>query len=145
MPNESPQARPGADVTYDRAANTIQFNGPGSIVTLTDIHFALGNDDLLERTSTSEWYLKANLLIDREVRFLLHGGEVGGDVDWLKLKSDPSGFVWVKTFAGQISMNATRVSSWDKQAGTFDTVFSDWGAYQRDLKENATSTPRSGS
>ena len=126
IPEQPAPAGPLADITYDPAKNTIRVAGPGSTVTLTEIHDALSHDQMLERLGTSEWYLKADLLISREVKFLLHDQEAGGDVDWLMLKSDSSSFVWLKTWDGQISMDATKVTSWDKQDRTFDDGWGCW-------------------
>ena len=129
---KSAPAGPAATITFDQLANIIQVEGPSAVVTLTDIHDALGKDNqALERLTPHEWYLKANLLIGREVKLLLHGQKAGGDVDWLKLKSDSSGFVWVKTWDGQISINATRVTSWDLEQETFDTTFYGLESYER--------------
>lgn len=118
------KAAPAATITIDQATNIIHVEGPGSVVTPTDIYNALGKDNwALTQLSSNQWYLSANLLIGQDVELLLQGQKAGGDVDWLMLKSDPSGFVWVQTWNGQISMNATKITSWDLEQETFDTTF----------------------
>ncbi len=112
-------------IGYDSTTNTIWVKSPGALVTLTDIHKSLGNDSLLERGANSDWLLKANLLIGQKVRLLLHGDKASGDVNWLKLKSDQSGFVSLQASDGQVSIKSTRITSWDEQAGTFDYTFDD--------------------
>ncbi|MBI2910299.1 MAG: right-handed parallel beta-helix repeat-containing protein [Chloroflexi bacterium] len=117
------QVRPS--IIYDESTNTIEVKRPGAVVNLTVIADALRNDGLLERTAPYEWELKANLRTYEMVRLELHGQAAGGDVDWLKLKSDPSGIVWVESSNGQVSIRNTRITSWDRQAGAFDTAFQD--------------------
>ena len=115
----------GPFITYDRETNTITVSGPDTAITLSDITDALHDDAILEEISPSEWLLRANLFIGLKVKLLLHGDKAGGTVDWLKMKSDASGFVWLKTFGGEINLNSTKVTSWDENVGTFDTAFDD--------------------
>lgn len=113
------------DITYSPTTNTVTVEGPGSIVTLTSIQDAIRNERVLRPLGDGEWYLEANLFIDIGVQLHLYGHDFGGDVEWLKLRSDPAGFIWLKTFDGEISMKGTKVTSWDEGSGTFDTAFDD--------------------
>lgn len=125
--------RPGTDrlaqvrpvITYVAANNTIEVRGKGALVRLNDIDDTLHNSTLLERVGDFEWELKANLKTFDQVRLELHGQAAGGDVNWLKLKSDRAGFVAVESSNGQISLRNTKITSWDPGAGTFDFAFQD--------------------
>lgn len=116
-------------IIYNPQTSTIEVKRPGAVVTLTDIYRALRDDRLLERTAPFEWELKVNLRIFEAVRLELQGEKAGGDVDWLKMKSDTSGFVSLESSNGQIIIRATRITSWDRRRGTFDTDFEDGRAF----------------
>lgn len=112
-------------VVYDPVTDTIEVKRPGAVVTLTDIYNALRDDSLLQKQGQAEWLLKVNLKVFEQVRLELHGRSAGGDVDWLKLKSEPSGYISVLGSNGQISIRNTKITSWDTHTGTFDTAFTD--------------------
>lgn len=114
-----------ASIIYNADTNTIEVRGTGSVVSLTTIDKALDNDNLLEKLGSAEWLLKANLKAYEQVRLELHGSKARGDVDWLKLRSDPGGFVIVEGSNAQISIRDTRITSWDTATGNFDTAFAD--------------------
>ncbi|MBI2850748.1 MAG: right-handed parallel beta-helix repeat-containing protein [Chloroflexi bacterium] len=117
------QAEPS--IIYQADTNTIEVKKPGSVVNLTDIYNVLRDDKLLAQVGPRQWLLKANLRIYELVRLELHGGSAGGDVDWLKLSSGPSGYVNIESSNGQISIRSTRITSWDEKANAFDTAFLD--------------------
>ncbi len=117
------QVRPS--ITYDPATNTIAVRRQGAVVTLSDIYNAVRDESLLERLGPSEWFLKANLKIFELVTLELHGEAAGGDVNWLKLRSEPSGYATIESSNGQISIRNTRITSWDPGAGATDTEFLD--------------------
>lgn len=127
------------DITYDSQTKTIEVRKPGSVVRLTDVDNALKNTSLLERLAPGEWLLKANLKIYEQVRLELHGQQAGGDVNWLKLRSEPSGYVFVESSNGQISIKDTRITSWDTRNQTFDTAFEDGSARAYISAKNRTS------
>lgn len=114
-----------ASISFDRATNTIEVKGPGATVDLTAIADALRNDSLLARTGPGQWELRVNLRLYELVTLRLHGLAAGGDVDWLKLRSGPGGYVSVESSNGQISIRNTRITSWDAPADTFDVDFLD--------------------
>lgn len=116
-------------VEYDAPLNTIRVTGRGNFVTLSSISASLNNPDLLRQTGEFEWYLGANLETDRQVTLVLHGSEIGGDVDLLRLKSDASGFVHLKAFDGAIRMSDTAVTSWDNAANGPDLNHTDGRAF----------------
>lgn len=114
-----------ATIVYNPENDTIEVKQPGAIVDLSAIRTALGDDRHLEELAPGEWLLKTNLKLFEQVGLLLHGRSLGGDVDWLKLESGPSGFVWLQSSNGSISITGTRITSWDTIAGDFDTSFLD--------------------
>jgi parallel beta-helix repeat protein len=125
FPPAGQQATAQLNISFHRETNTIEVKGQGEGVSLTDIDNELGDEDLLEQTAPFEWFLKVNLKTYELMRLELHGQAAGGDCDWLKLKSDSSGFVIVESSNGQISIKNTRITSWDGAAGTFDTAYRD--------------------
>lgn len=127
-------------ITYNPQTNTIEVRKPGSVVRLTDINNALRNNALLESLSPGEWLLKVRLTTYEQVRLELHGRSAGGDVDWLKLRSEPSGYALVESSNGQISIRDTRITSWDTRNRTFDTAFEDGSGRAYISAKNRTST-----
>ncbi len=120
-----PPAQERLKVTYNRETKTIEVNGRGAVVRLTDVDQALRDRSLLEQLRPAEWLLKVNLKTFEEVRLQLHGRAAGGDVDWLKIRSEPSSYATVESSNGQISIRNTRITSWDPGANTFDTAIED--------------------
>jgi len=110
----NPFAKPPR-ITYDAPNNTIFVRQGGSVATLAKIKSALGpaNQNLLVETVPGDWILRANLYIGKNVTLVLDRDEV----KYLKLKSDPGGFVWVRSQSGSILINNTKVTSWDEKAG----------------------------
>lgn len=141
MPTPS-AAQVEPSIIYDVASDTIEVKRPGAIVSLADIDEALDDDNLLEQVDQFEWVLRVNLKIYDLVRLELHGETAGGDVNWLKLKSDPSGFVSVESTNGQISIRNTRITSWDEAADTYDTDFLDGSGRAYISAKNRTSVYR---
>jgi hyaluronan synthase len=105
-------------VTYDAASNTIFVMQGGSVANLTKINRALlpQNRNLLEQSATGEWILRANLYIGKNVTLVLDGSEV----KYLKLKSDSSGFVWIRGESGNLLISDTKITSWDEKNKTPD-------------------------
>lgn len=126
-------------IIYVAASNTIEVKRPGAVVSLADIYEALDDDNLLEQVEQYEWVLKVNLKTFELVRLELHGEAAGGDVNWLKLRSESSSFVTIESSNGQISIRNTRITSWDRAAGTFDTAFLDGSGRAYISAKNRTS------
>lgn len=118
-------AQPEPKINYDKKTNTIKVTGPGATVDLTAINNVLLEPKVLEKVGPSEWLLKANLSIDEGVSLNLHGQAAGGDVDWLKLRSEPNDYVSLEAFNGNISIKNTKITSWDAQKKSFDAEFLD--------------------
>jgi len=109
-------------ISFDRATNTIYTKGGGSVVTLSKIREALPNDkQLLEEQKTGEWILRANLYVGDNVTLVLDKKEVS----FLKLKSDMTGFVWIRSQGGNILISNTKISSWNEAMKTPDLEYTD--------------------
>lgn len=115
--------RPAAD--FDAETNTIRISGKGSVVTLATIQRLLRNKGLIERKENKEWTLRANLYIDDLVTLVLDDEEVS----WLKLKSEPNNFIWLKSEYGNLVISDTKITSWDEQADSYDTNLDDGRSY----------------
>ncbi len=92
-----------------------------TIVDLRDIAEAINNENILQEESSKIWLLKANLWIKKGVKLLLTD-EI---VTWLKLESNPLGFVWLKNYHGIILIQNTKITSWDSNLGTPDSNYTD--------------------
>ena len=105
-------------VTYEASSNTIFVRQGGSIATLAKINGALSptNKNLLQQTSPGEWILRANLYIGKDVTLILNSPEVSH----LKIKSDDTGFVWLRSETGNMLFSKTKVTSWDETKNTPD-------------------------
>lgn len=114
-------------VTYDTPTNTIFVNQGGSIATLTKISnsLALKNKKLLEQTAPGEWILRANLYIGKDVTLILNSNEV----NYLKLKSNDDGFVWLRSETGNMLFSKTKITSWNEKNNTPDFNYENGRAY----------------
>lgn len=113
-------------VTYDSITNTIFVRGEGGVATLTKIRRLLGpNSTALQQIKPGEWILRANLDIRKDVTLVLDKR----DVTYLKLKSNPDGFVWLRSQNGNILISNTKITSWDETKNAPDGVDSDGRSY----------------
>ncbi|MDQ2998658.1 MAG: hypothetical protein M3R61_16620, partial [Chloroflexota bacterium] len=112
---DAPKLDPTMPISYDANTNTIVLNS-GSPMTLPAVSRALGRADLLHELKPGEWLLNANVRIGKNAALQI----AGPPVRWLKLRSDASGFVWIKAFGAQLTFMDTCVTSWDSGADTVD-------------------------
>src|SRR5262245_19411708 len=101
-----------ATVSYDANTNTIALRA-GAPMSLPAISRALGRPAVLRELAPGEWLLAANLRVERGA--VLH--IAGPDVRRLKLRSDASGFIWIKALGGQLAFVDTCLTSWDARHG----------------------------
>lgn len=101
-------------IAFYEKENIVFVSGRGgSVITLSDLRRELswaGNDKLLEDLGNGEWILRTNIAIQRDVILVIDGSEVS----WLKLKSEDSGFVWLRSDSGGILISNTKITSWDE-------------------------------
>lgn len=128
---------PAADAVSFRHAtssNSIYLESGGT-ATLSDVRAALPNAPLdLVDANARIWLLRANLILRDGVTLVLHGSDVGGDVNQLRLLSDnaPGGFIFVSAEHGSLHIQSTAITSWDRSAGGPDTDYNSFGrAYVR--------------
>jgi mannuronan 5-epimerase len=127
-------AAPAAGATsyrYMRDLNLITVESGGG-TTLTAIHRALPEAPLkLVDPVKRVWLLSADLLITNGSALSLYGSRIGGDVNELRLKSNntraPGSFVAITADHGVLDIRATKVTSWDTEAGGPDTEHENFG------------------
>jgi parallel beta-helix repeat protein len=109
-----------ANVKYDAKEQTI-IVGKGAEVTLRDIARSLGEADVLREVAPGEWLLDANMRIEEGAALRIAAPETHR----LKLRSDDSGFVWIKAFGGQLEFSGVCVTSWDSARASYDEQLDD--------------------
>jgi len=117
----------GATFRYASSSNRIYVEGGGT-ATLTAIKTALPNAPLyLVDPSNQIWLLRASLFIADGCTVQIHGSPAGGDANELRLLSNNSGapnsVVMVDADWGTISLNATKVTSWNEASNGADTEY----------------------
>ena len=115
-----------AGVRFASSSNTLYVSGPITC-TLTDLD-ALTKAPLTPVDPAAKvWLLGAKLVLQQGATLQLHGSELGGDVDELRLRSNntsaATSTVFVRAHAGNISIRNTKVTSWDEAAGGPDTEY----------------------
>ena len=104
-------ACPGDAMRYASSSNRLYVDGPVTC-TLTDLA-SFAKSTALDEVAPGIWLLSANLHLSDGAALILHGTSAGGDVDELRLRSDPGGFVYIRADWGRIDIAETRVTSWD--------------------------------
>ncbi|NOX43437.1 MAG: right-handed parallel beta-helix repeat-containing protein [Gammaproteobacteria bacterium] len=127
-----------SNVRYAKSSDRIYVEG-GGVCTLTDIntiivdkYSSVAPGQRLEKVSRGLWLLKSELHIADGSTLMLHGSEIGGDVDELRLLSkNGSNARHVKMQAkhGNIDVRNTFITSWDPQTHGADTDSRNGRAY----------------
>ncbi len=125
----SPAAAAGCSsgaVRYASSSNILYVTGPVTC-TLTDLdQLSSAPLSLVDRTRRV-WLLGANLVLQEGATLNLHGSEVGGDVDELRLRSNnntkSTSVIYLRAYWGNVSMHSTKVTSWDENAKKPDTEY----------------------
>lgn len=66
---------------------------------------------------TGYWLLDRNLRVVDGVTLSVHGTAIGGDCDYLRIKSTSSEYYEVRGYGGNLSFMSTKVTSWDTSNG----------------------------
>lgn len=111
-------------IYYDSATNTIHVTGRGTYITLSDIKNSVASE-YLQELKPKEWYLKANLFLHPGVTLTLDKSEVS----WLKLQSNKNAIVYIRASSGVITINNTKITSWDDQMNDYDRNINDKRSY----------------
>lgn len=124
------EAAPAVAITVGADENgltTIFVNGAGETTTIPEIQALLGNDaGLLENLGQGMWLLHANLLVGEAATLQITGGSGAAA---LRLRSDETGFVYLRTNDGVLVLGETAVSSWNPTLQTTDENYADGRAY----------------
>lgn len=100
------------------------------------VYEALGDASPLHPLETpGEWMLTESLHILDGITFNLYGTDVGGDVDYIKLRSDSEMTVSIRAHGGSLDLLHTKVTSWDSSKGDVDTDWSDGRSYLSAISE----------
>lgn len=115
---------PPLTVTYHEQSNLLVVEGRGNLVNLAAIR-SLVQEQYIKEVRPKEWLLSANMIIGKGVLFRLDEEEV----TWLKLQSNPAGFVFIKSAGAIIDINGVKITSWDVQGNTVDITPEDGRSY----------------
>ena len=109
----------------------------GGCSSLTHIYETLGADKspVYPLDASGEWYLGSELYVLDGITLEIHGTSAGGDCDYLKMKSDSTGHVYVRAHGGSLDILSTEVSSWDAPNVSVDTNYDDGRAYLSAISE----------
>ncbi len=113
---------------FASSTNTIYVTGPVT-ATLSDVHTFLPKAPLaLVDQVLQVWQLDANLILQDGATLQLHGSEVGGDVDQLRLRSNnvadsTTNYVELRADWGNLDIRSTKITSWDAAAAGPDTEY----------------------
>ena len=115
-------------ITYT-SDGVIHLKGCDQVFTLTDVASASvvgpGKLELVDPINKI-WYLKVNLLVEEGATLRIVGGP-SGDANWLRLRSDSTGHVWLRTANGNLLLQDTKVTSWNASTNTYDTDYTTMG------------------
>lgn len=123
---------PPENIRWAHSSQRIYVSGPVEC-TLTEINQAIPATAPLDLVDPEAriWFLGANLFIEKGATVLLHGSEIGGDVDELRLKSnnssDPYNFAFIRAQWGNLEIKNTRITSWDEAVNGPDTEYEKFG------------------
>lgn len=108
----------------------------GGCTSLTHIYNNLKDKKALyPLESPGEWFLASELYILDGITLEVHGTVSGGDCDYLKLKSDDEGHVYIRAHGGSMDFVDTKVTSWDTTSNKVDTNYDNGRAYLSAISE----------
>jgi len=109
----------------------------GGCSSLTHIYETLGHEQssVYPLETSGEWFLESELYILDGITLEIYGTSVGGDCDYLKLKSDSTGHVYVRAHGGSLDIMDTKVTSWDSSKADVDSDWSDGRSYISAISE----------
>ncbi len=108
----------------------------GGCVSLTSVYDALGDaGPLYPLEARGEWMLEESLYVLDGIVLNVHGTDIGGDCDYLKLRSDSDTFVNLRAYGGSLDFVNTKVTSWDPSTSGVDTDWEDGRSYISAISE----------
>lgn len=113
----------GVSYRWSAGSYRIYVTGPGT-VTLSDVKVGMPNAPLTQ-IAPGVWHLRANLVMEKGAKLLLHGTKLGGDVNQLRLQSNNTGetnaFIYLSADWGTLDIRSTSITSWDDDVDGPDT------------------------
>jgi parallel beta-helix repeat protein len=111
-------------VSYSATSNIVYLRGCGQSFTLSQVAQSVGPAQLeLVDAANRIWHLKANLRVEEGATLVVAGAAAGGDANWLRMRSDGAGFVYLRSENGTLRFQNTKVTSWDATTGAVDTAY----------------------
>ncbi len=105
----------------------------GGICTLSQIDAFVSTQaefDLVD-AALQIWYIGVNLHIEDGSSLIMHGSAVGGDVNELRLQSDPGDHIEIRGQYGSVDVNSVKITSWDSASAGPDMNPLDGRAFMR--------------
>lgn len=98
----------------------ITGTGQNDVQSLSDVKTAVPKAPL-EQIAPGVWHLRAELVVEKGAKLVLHGTKIGGDVNQLRLQSNNRGdplhdIVFIRADYGSIDIRSTSITSWDDDA-----------------------------
>jgi parallel beta-helix repeat protein len=109
---------------YDTSTNTIHLSGRGHKFSLTEIA-EKDKFNHLTKESDGVWLLKSNIYIESGVSLNISSTEVV----WLKMQSDSDGFVTIIAYNTRLTIQDTKITSWDTSVSDVDLNYGDGRSY----------------
>jgi poly(beta-D-mannuronate) C5 epimerase len=101
-----------ANIRWAASSNNVYVMGAGTVCTLTELDALADKANIqLVDPANKIWLVGANIWLQQGARLNLHGSEVGGDVDELRLRSD-STVVFLRAYWGTLDIQHTKIVSW---------------------------------
>ena len=108
----------------------------GGCATPTSVYEALGEESPFYPLETpGEWMLDESLYILDGIVLNVYGTGIGGDCDYLKLRSDSTVFVNIRAHGGSLDVRNTKVTSWDPSISDVDSDWSDGRSFISAISE----------
>ena len=118
------------NVRWASSSNSLYLSGQVTC-TLTDLLSIIGTSGPLSEVTTGEWLLTANLRLTEGAKLKLYGRSIGGDVDYLKLKSEnntnPNNYIFIRADHGTLDIRSTKITSWNTASNSVDTETDTYG------------------
>ena len=144
--SNTPVAKPVCDATkiisfrYSSTSQRIYLESAdglrGGCATPTSVYEALGAASPLYPLETpGEWMLDESLYVLDGIVLNVYGTEMGGDCDYLRLRSDAETIVNVRAHGGSLDFMNTKVTSWDPSKAEVDSDWADGRSYISAISE----------
>lgn len=140
IPKPSCDATKTVSVRYSSTSQRIYLESAdgsrGGCATPTSVYEALGAASPFYPLETpGEWMLEESLYVLDGIVLNVYGTEMGGDCDYLRLRSDAETIVNVRAHGGSLDFMNTKVTSWDPSKAEVDSDWTDGRSYISAISE----------